>query len=153
MENANLDRKFRAGDAARLLGIPSARVAQMGQYLIPDNEANGKGHHFEYSFRNLVEMRLQEELGRFGVPQKRIQKYIEDLRASKWQWLDYNGQDGIVILDSVYRWAAGSTVEEALKNLSHTMTVTSFIAVDVGLIKQAIRTRMEETGEIQALEQ
>ena len=115
----------------------------MGQYIIPDSEANGKGHHFSYSFRNLVEMRLQEELGRFGVPQKRIQKYIADLKGSRGQWLEESGQDGWVILDGAFRWAAGNDLGDAIKNLTHAMNVTSLIAVDVGKIKQALRLSQE----------
>ena len=122
-----------------MLQSNSSVIAQLGQVIPPDKPASGRGYRSLYSFRNLVEMRIGEELSRYGVPWKRISKHIVDLRNSRCHWLDNEGLDGWAILDDLWRWAAGTTVEGALSALK--FPPKSFVAINVGNIKRAIRAR------------
>lgn len=141
----NPDLRFEARKAARLMQCEPIAIVRAGQVIEPDFPANGKGHRALYSFRNLVEIRLTECLGKFGIPQKRIQKYIEDLRKSRGQWLEYDGADGYVVLDNLWRWSAGHEIADAIKVLRETgIPPTGIISIDIGTIKRALRTEMEK---------
>ena len=140
----NPDSKYKAAEAAKLIERTSVDVARLGQIVTPEIPANGKGYRAFYSFRNLVEMRLAEELGKFGIPQKRIERMIEELRKTKCRWLDLDGRDGVVILDRNWKFAAGDTIDLALRSISVNIPVTSAMIVDLGIIKRAIRRNMEQ---------
>lgn len=134
---------FTAGDAAKLIETTPEEVAYLGQIITPEVPATGSGYKSFYSFRNLVEMRLGEELSNLGVPWKRIYKYVDALRESRGQWLENIGLDGWLVLDSVWKWGVGTNVETAIASLSGLRSVSAFIAVDIGRIKQGIRRRSE----------
>lgn len=137
---------FKASEAAKIMDWEPEAVARVGQYIDPDVPANGKGYRALYSFRNLVEMRLSDYLARFGVPQKRIQKYVIDLRKSQLGWLEENGpDDGYLVLDNLWRWAAGSTVEEIIANLSLKISPVGMIVVNIGAIKRALKMSLENS--------
>lgn len=129
-----------ANEAAQLLDRTSEEIARLGQIVEPFEPALGKGYRALYSFVNLVEMRIAEELAQFGVPRKRIQKYLTALRTSYMRWLEEDGAEmgAWLIVSGDQRWAAGSTVEIAFQTLWRSGYFTSFVAVDVGKIKATI---------------
>lgn len=140
----NPDRKFKASEAAKLLERSPVDIARLGQVVVPAFPANGKGYRAYYSGTNLVEMRVMEHLSSFGIPQKRIQKFIEDLRESRYQWLDLDvGRDGWVILDDSGRWSGGQSVGDALAALEMKMPVVSAVMIDLRPIKKSIRDNID----------
>lgn len=132
---------YQAKDAARLISSTPSDVARLGQVISPDIPADGRGYRSFYSFRNLVEMRLGEELVSIGISWKRISKYIEALRKSHGRWLEEDGLDGWLVLDRLWQWGAGTTLEMAMDAVFQDHPRTLAIAVNVGLIKQAIRRK------------
>ena len=119
-------------------------IARLGQIIVPEYPANGKGYRAYYTGTNLVEMRVTEHLASFGIPQKRIQRFIEDLRKSRYQWLDLDiGRDGWVVLDSTGRWSGGQSVAEALTALEIKLPVVSAVMIDLRPIKKAIRDNID----------
>ena len=132
---------YQAKDAARLISSTPSDVARLGQVISPDIPADGRGYRSFYSFRNLVEMRLGEELVSIGISWKRISKYIEALRKSHGRWLEEDGLDGWLVLDRLWQWGAGTTLEMAMDAVFQDHQRTLAIAVNVGLIKQAIRRK------------
>jgi hypothetical protein len=138
---------YQARDAAELISSTPKEVARLGQILIPEVPADGSGHRSLYSFRNLVEMRLSDKLARMGVSWKRISKYIDALRASYGRWLDKDGFDGWFVLDSSWNWGAGTTLNVAAYTVFKGNPQDMFIAIDIGVIKQAIRRAMDHGGD------
>ena len=136
------DSLFIAGEAAKVMEREPAAVARLGQIVTPEQPAHGRGYRAGYSFRNLVEMRLAEEFSRLGVSQKRIQRALVALRHSHGRWLEKDGADGYVLLDSLGRWSAGATFDLALYPLTRTIAVASVIAVNLALVKTALRHRL-----------
>lgn len=120
-----------------------ATIARVGQFVEPEFPANGKGHRSLYSFRNLVEIRIAEYLGKFGVPQKRIQKYIADLKQSRMGWLREDGPDGWGVLDNLGRWSVGTSIEEAVDVLNKGLQVHTAIIVNIASIKRGIRQYLQ----------
>lgn len=143
--NVNQDTKssFQAKDAARLISSTSSDVARLGQIITPDFPSDGRGHKSFYSFRNLVEMELGGELGHLGISWKKIGKYIEALRKSHGRWLEKDGLDGWLVLDRFWKWGAGTTLEMAMEAVFKDRPRDSVIAINVGMIKKAIRRRGE----------
>lgn len=137
---------FSASQVAKITGLTSSQVAQIGQFIVPHVPANGKGYRIGYSFRNITEVVIVSYLIKFGVPRKRIQKYLSDLVGSKFGWLEENGHSGWIVLDDKWRWSAGMTPNEALETLTHSGSVHAAITLDVGLIKQEIQKKIEELG-------
>ena len=68
---------------------------------------------------------------------------MDALRESKGKWLDDLGLDGWLVLDSVWKWGAGTNLETAITSLSMSSSISAFIAVDIGRIKQGIRRKSE----------
>ena len=135
--------EFSAAHIAVVLECPVQHIAHMGQIVLPDGPANGSGHRAQYSFRNILEMMITERLRSFGVPQKRIQRYLAALRKAHNRWLEIDGPDeGWIVLDRVSRWAAGSTLAGAVEVLALTTPADALIAVDLGRLKQALRHKI-----------
>lgn len=141
----NRDLIFKAREAAKIMDWQPEEVTRVGQYIAPEVPGNGKGHHALYSFRNLIEMRISEYLGKFGVPQKRIQKYIADLRSSKHGWLEEDGPEGLIALDDTWEWAAGSDMDSIMTTLSQRKVPVGIIIVNLGAIKRALRMSLESS--------
>lgn len=140
----NRDKRFKASEAAKLLERSAVDIARMGQVIVPTFPANGKGYRAYYTGTNLVEMRVGERLASFGIPQKRIQRFVEDLRKSRYQWLDLDvGRDGWVVLDDTGRWSGGESLGEALTALNMRMPVISAVMIDLRPIKQSIRDNID----------
>lgn len=138
------DLRFKAKEVARITGRAPLTIAHIGQLIEAEVPGNGKGNHSLYSFRNLVEVRLVEYLGKFGIPQKRIQKYIEDLRKSNARWLEEYGADGWIVLDNLWRWGAGETIQDAISALKVTgLTPIGLISINLGAIKRSLRLSIE----------
>lgn len=141
--NQDTELSFQARDAARLMSSTPSDVARLGQIITPDFPADGRGYRSLYSFRNLVEMELGNELSHLGISWKKIAKYIEALRKSHGRWLEEDGLDGWLVLDRFWKWGAGTTLEMAMgavfKNRPHDLV----IAANIGMIKRAIRRRGE----------
>lgn len=138
---------YQAKNAAELISSTPKEVARLGQILTPEIPADGSGHRSLYSFRNLVEMRLSDKLARMGVSWKRISRYIDALRASYGRWLDKDGFNGWIVLDSSWNWGAGTTLDMAVYTVFKGRPQDIFIAVDIGMIKQAIRAAMNYGGD------
>ena len=137
---------FSASQVAKIAGLTPSQVAQIGQFIAPFRPANGKGYRIGYSFRNIVEVMIAFHLLKFGVPRKRIQKYLGDLVGSRFGWLEEGGHSGWVVLDDKWRWAAGYSTNEALANLSFSGGAFTAITLDVGSMKEAIRQQIVEIG-------
>ena len=86
-------------------------------------------------------MRLGEELAHFGVSWKKISSYIDALRKSHGRWLDNDGLDGWLVLDRVWEWGAGTTLETAMDAVFKNRPQDVVIAVNVAIIKRGIRSR------------
>lgn len=140
----NHDKGYTAGESAVLIERAPAYIARMGQIVTPELPANGKGYRSYYSFRNLIEMQLAEELAGFGVPQKKVQHCITALRHSRCKWLEENGEDGWLVIDRLWRWGAGTTVEIALRSLSIPSPIPSFLTVNILTMKQKLRDKILE---------
>jgi len=138
---------YQARDAAKFMESTSSEVAKLGQVITPEIPADGKGYRSLYSFRNMVEMRLGDHLARMGVSWKRVGKYISDLRVSNKRWLDSDGLDGWLVLDSSWNWGAGTTLDIAVYSVFKGRHTDVFIAVDVGMIKDAIRSAIDNNGD------
>lgn len=138
---------YQAMDAAELISSTSKEVARFGQIITPEVPADGSGHRSLYSFKNLVEMRLSDRLARMGVSWKRISRYIDALRTSYGRWLEKDGFNGWLVLDSSWNWGAGTTLDMAIYSVFKGNPQDIFIAVDVGLIKQAICVAMDHGGD------
>lgn len=141
MNNANHDSGFFASQAAKLINRSPVEVSRLGQLITPDGPANGKGHRSLYSFRNLVEMVVAEEMIRFGVPQKKIQKYLRELRSSRGRWLESGTREDWIILDQLWRWGAGNTLDVAIRSLVNP-EATAIVAINVGTIRESIKERI-----------
>lgn len=136
----NVDFGYSAGDVAKILNWHSAQVAKLGQIIKPSEEPIGRGHRAGYSFRNIVEIRIADELIRFGVPQKRIAYYLRSLSRSKaeFDWLA-NSSDGMwAALDGTRQWAVGMTLDGVLSSLNHVRQVDAAIFINLGSIKEMI---------------
>ncbi len=130
---------FVAYEAAQMLDRTSEEIARLGQIVSPDEPANGKGFRAGYSFVNLVEMRIAEELTQFGVPRKHIQRYLTALRNSHMRWLEEDGAEmGAWLVISGEKWAAGSTMDIAFETLQLSGPIMSLVAIDAGKIKNQI---------------
>ena len=138
-----------AHEAAELLDRTSEEIARLGQITGAEVPADGKGYRAFYSFANLVEMRITEELTQFGVPRKHIQRYLTALRNSHMRWLEEDGAElGAWLVIGGEKWAAGSTMTIALGTLQLSGPIVSFVAIDAGAIKQAILRRNGDAVDI-----
>lgn len=136
--------EFLAHQVARLLDTKVDHVAQIGQVITPAIPAQGRGRRSLYSFQNCIEIALYEVLNKFGVPRKFIKGHIENLRQSKFHWLDEGGESGWVVLDNSWRWSAGPTPDSCLVTLRQSYASMGIIAVDVGSMKVSLRQRIEK---------
>lgn len=125
-------------------------IAKMGQIITPHREANGRGYRAAYSFRNMVEMRIVEELSFYGIPQKKIQRYIQNFgKETKIDWLVDLQTNIWLAIDGWGHWAIGNDLEDVMDILSlggRDKTLSS-VVVDVGKIKQDIRNGLERIVE------
>ena len=140
---------FGANEVAKIIGITVAQVAQIGQFISPQMPANGKGYRIGYSYKNIVEVCIVLYLMKFGVPRKRIQKYLNDLNSSRMRWLDEDGNNGWIMLDDQWRWSAAYSPNEAIEALYNSGIVHAGITIDLNLIKQTISKKIEELGGVE----
>lgn len=138
---------YSASQVAKITDLTPSQVAQIGQFIVPHIPANGKGFRIGYSFRNIVEVLVVSHLIKFGVPRKRIQKYLSDLVGSRFGWLEEDGHNGWIVLDDGWRWGAGTTPNDALEVLKSNQAVYAAITLDMGLIKERIRNKIKEVEE------
>lgn len=129
-------------DVAKLLEKPAAHIAQVGQVIQPHQPAHGRGRRAEYSFKNITEIAIYDFLNNFGVPRKFIKEHLIQLGKSKFRWLEHEGEDGWIILDSNWRWGAGPTPNHAILNLNQGQQTRAAIVVDLGWIKNSIREKL-----------
>lgn len=134
--------EYSARQVADILQKPVAYVAQVGQVIQPHQPAHGRGHRAAYSFKNIIEMALYDVLNKFGVPRKFIKEHLTNLGKAQYRWLEHEGQDGWVVMDSNWRWGAGATPNHAIVNLDQSGPVSAIIAVDLATIKMTIRQKL-----------
>jgi len=138
----DMDVAYNAGQVARILQKDSMAIAKMGQLITPHREANGRGYRAAYSFRNMVEMKILEELSYYGVPQKKIQKYIHNFgKATNIDWLVDPQTNIWLVITGWGKWAIGNNLDDAMGIVSlgqHEMAISA-IVVNIGKIKQDVR--------------
>lgn len=138
---------YSAGQVAKILEKDSMHVAKMGQLITPLREANGRGYRAAYSFRNMVEMKIMEELVHFGVPQKRIQKTINSFgHSTNIDWLNDSQMQIWLVMNGWGKWAIGNNLLDAMNilELGGCEETKAAIVVDIGKIKQFIKKNLEE---------
>jgi hypothetical protein len=133
-----------ASQAAQIIGLPSAEVARLGQIISPHLPARGKGHRALYNFRNLLEMRIVLILSTFGVPQKMIRQFLQNLRNSLLGWTDEHGSEGWIVLGTNGEWSASNSLNEAANKVSQ--DCDALVAIDLRPIRGAIRKNLEKTS-------
>ena len=134
-----------ASQAAKVMNIAPSEIARLGQVITPSIPAEGKGHRSLYDFRNLIEMKIVIILSEFNVPQKTIRNFLQNLRNSRFQWLDELGRDGWIVLDTAGRWSAGETLVDAMAALMP--PIEAVVAIDLVPVKQFFRDRLPQESE------
>ena len=134
---------YLAKQVGDILGKSSGYIAQVGQVIKPDNEAHGRGHRSLYSFRNIAEIAIYIVLNGFGVPRKQIAEHIENLRSSRFRWLEEDGTDGWIGLGADWKWGAGPTPNHIIDTLWQSGPVKGIITINLSEIKNHIRTKLE----------
>jgi hypothetical protein len=130
-----------ASQAADIIGLPATEIARLGQIIVPYASAGGKGRRALYDFRNLVEMHIVLAFASFGVPQKIMQQFLKNLRNARNKWLEENGRDGWIVMDTKWQWGAGDIVSEALLAVKQP---SAAIVVHLAPIKAILRERLQE---------
>lgn len=133
-----------ASQAAKVMGIPSSEIARLGQIITPSIPAQGKGHRALYDFRNLIEMKIVLLLSIFNVPHKNIHFLLEKLRNSHFQWLDEEGRDGWIVLDTNGQWSAGTTLNDAVSAI--TSEIEALVSINLTPIKEYFRENFPTDG-------
>lgn len=133
------DSLYLAHEAAKMMGRDPQEIARLGQIVPPERPAGGKGFRAFYSFSNLVQMRVAEEMARFGVPRKRISSYLFDLNHSFLRWFQEDGQDGWVIIGDSGKWAVVTSFD-ILSN--DQLQSSALLSVNIGKIKSEIRKNL-----------
>ena len=134
---------MQAHEAAKVIERDASAVARLGQIITPELQANGKGYRAAYSFRNLVEMRIVEEMMKFGVPRKKIVSYLDTLRHSKMKWLDEKHTDGWIVIDGEWNWQFASDFS-AIQLGWRNKQPHSFLAISIGKIRHELAERYSE---------
>ena len=73
------DQAFGFGEVAKLTGVPRTRLihwTQAGLITAGVREAQGTGHHRVFSFRNLVEVAVANELAQYGIGVTTIRRVL-----------------------------------------------------------------------------
>ena len=136
-----LPQYFQASEAATIMNRDAAFIARLGQIISPALPANGKGYRAAYSFQNLVEMRIVEEMVKFGVPRKRIAGYLTTIRDSKMNVFDDTQEEAWIIVDGSWRWQIANTFSAI--QLGWWAEVPNYLlAVSIGKIKQELKARL-----------
>ena|SRR5260221_496590 len=135
-----------ASQAAKVMNIPASEIARLGQVITPSVPAEGKGHRSLYDFRNLIEMKIVIILSAFNVPQKTIRHFLANLRGSRFQWLDEQGRDGWIVLDTQGRWSAGETLTDAIAAMLP--PIDAIVSIDLIPVKQFFRERLPQEAEV-----
>lgn len=132
---------FQASEAATIMSRNPALIARLGQIVTPELPANGKGYRAAYSFRNLVEMRIVEEMVKFGVPRKRIAGYLATLRDSKMNVFDDTKEEAWIVIDGSWRWQIANTFA-AVRLGWWAEEPDSLLAISIGKIKKELKERI-----------
>ncbi len=132
---------FQAYEAAKVLNREASFIAKLGQIVTPALPANGKGYRAAYSFQNLVEMRIVEEMVKFGVPRKRIVGYLTTLRESAMNVFDDTKEEAWIVVDGAWRWQIANTFA-AIQLGWWAEAPDSLLAVSIGKIKKELKSRL-----------
>lgn len=132
---------FQASEVAKIMGCESGWVARLGQIIAPEIAANGKGYRAAYSFRNLVEMRIVEEMIKFGVPRKRIASYLITLRASTINVFSDTQEEAWIVIDGEWRWQIANTFT-AIRLGWQNHIPDSLLAISIGKIKKELKNQL-----------
>jgi hypothetical protein len=125
-----------ASQVARVIDLPAAEVARLGQIIAPHIAAQGKGHRALYNFRNLIEMRIVLILSAFGVPHKMMRQFLDNLRCSRLGWIDEHGSEGWIMLGVNGEWSASNSLDEAGRAIA--TDAKAVIAIDLKPIRRDI---------------
>ena len=134
------DTLFLAHQAAHVANRNVREIARLGQIVAPERPAGGKGFRARYSFSNLVQMRIAEEMARFGVPRKRIGVYLSDLRYSFLRWLEVDGSDGWIIVSDNGQWSVVTSFEILREDQ---LESSALLSINIGKIKTEMRNNLK----------
>lgn len=133
---------LQANEAAKVMDRTPETIARLGQIVPPERPAGGKGYRAAYSFRNLIEMRIVEEMVKFGVPRKKIALYVTQLRVSMNRWLDGH-DDGWMVIDGQWNWQITSNFD-AIQLGWRNKKPDAFLAISIGKIKSELAEKFPE---------
>ncbi len=109
---------FTAGEALRVSGVPYQRLdywARSG-FLPPGlRKASGKGSDRRYSFKDLVALRVADELRKQGVSLQKLRKVVRFLRQHKGEDATLASARLVVSGDDVFIRESDEQVVSALK--------------------------------------
>lgn len=133
-----------ASEAASVMGRDILATVRLGQIIEPEVEAGGKGYRAGYSFRNLIEMRVAEEMIKFGVPRKRIMSYLKIIKNALTSWMK---DDGWIVIDDTWEWQLTSDFSAIALGWKK-REPTALLAIRVGKIKQELEDNLQQRSKI-----
>lgn len=132
---------YQAHEVAKIMHRDTGIIARLGQIITPELAAGGKGYRAAYSFRNLVEMRIVEEMIKFGVPRKRIASYLKTLRDSTMDVFGETQEDAWIVIDGDWHWQIANTFAAIQLGWQATFP-NSLLAISVGKIKKELSEKL-----------
>lgn len=134
---------FTAGEVVRVSGVPYQRLdywARSGFAPPSLRRASGKGSDRRYSFKDLVALRVADELRKQGVSLQKLRRVVRFLRG-------YEGDDAhlgsgrlVVSGDDVFIYESDEQVVSALKEPGQ--AVMAFV-INLGAIAETVRERVQ----------
>lgn len=135
---------FTAGEAVRVSGVPYQRLDYWDRSgFAPPSlcKASGKGSDRRYSFKDLVALRVANELRKQGVSLQKLRKVVRFLRQYKGQDATLASTRLVVSGDDVFVRESDEQVVSALKEPGQ--AVLAFV-VNLGAIAEAVRVQIHE---------
>lgn len=133
---------FTAGQAVRVSGVPYQRLdywARSGFAPPGLRKATGKGTDRRYSFKDLVALRVADELRKQGVSLQKLRKVVRFLRQYQGPEATLASTRLVVSGDDVFIRESDEQVVSALKEPGQ--AVLAFV-VNLGAIAEAVREQI-----------
>ncbi len=134
---------FTAGEAVRVSGVPYQRLdywARTGFAPPSLQKATGKGSDRRYTFKDLVALRVGNELRKQGVSLQKLRKVVRFLRRYQGEEATLASTRLVVFGDDVFIYESDDQVVSALKEPGQ--AVLAFV-VNLGLITEQVRRDVE----------
>ncbi len=135
---------FTAGEAVRVSGVPYQRLdywARSGFAPPSLQKASGKGTDRRYSFKDLVALRVGNELRKQGVSLQKLRKVVRFLRQYKGEDATLASTRLVVSGDDVFVSENNEQVISALKEPGQALLA---FVVNLGSIAEHVRRDVEE---------